>query len=407
MLTMDDEQPQPPQGYGSWQQYWTSRDMPWRTQPEIAADRQDRLGQVRTTMPDVLKGVYPFRGLRLTRADVEWLLATHVSDDRRGPVPPGSPPWRLGLDLRGANLSDLDLRGLPLSHLRGGLRPDELPTGETGERRILEIAAIAAIRLAGANLQGAHLEGAVLLGAHLEGADLRRTYFDQDTILDGAVFGTLRRVGERRQYALLAGIHWDSADVTRIKWETLPRIGDESEALDEPLPRRRRTRGRLRRARLEGASSTYLHLAQVLREQGDTRTAGRMAYRGQVLKRMLMFARHRYAQWFFRVALELLTGYGYHPWRLVAWYFAVVGCFTVIDFGLGSQFGPALSWPGAAALSGSSFLRLGFLPNFGTYLTPDGPLSAPLIWASDIEAGFGALVEGGLISLFAHYLFGW
>ena len=35
------------------------------------------LGERRTMAPDVRNRVYPFAGVSLTRADVEWLLATH------------------------------------------------------------------------------------------------------------------------------------------------------------------------------------------------------------------------------------------------------------------------------------------------------------------------------------------
>ena len=55
------------------------------------------------------QGIYPFRGMKLSRADVEWLLATH--ENGRGPV-----NWsdegqrgRKGLDLRGADLCQVDL----------------------------------------------------------------------------------------------------------------------------------------------------------------------------------------------------------------------------------------------------------------------------------------------------------
>jgi hypothetical protein len=53
--------------------------------------------------------------MKLSRADVEWLLATH--EHGRGPI-----DWsdegqreREGLDLRGADLSRVDLQNLPLA----------------------------------------------------------------------------------------------------------------------------------------------------------------------------------------------------------------------------------------------------------------------------------------------------
>src|SRR5262245_45987059 len=83
---------------------WRVQGPPWRSEPEIDAERQRLLAERRAVPPDIKGGVYPFAGsdLALTRADIEWLLATH--DREHGPV-----DWddvaqrgRDGLDLRGA-----------------------------------------------------------------------------------------------------------------------------------------------------------------------------------------------------------------------------------------------------------------------------------------------------------------
>src|SRR5256886_3716953 len=93
----------------------------WRIAPEIHAERQQFLAERLATTPDIKQGIYPFKDIKLTRADIEWLLATH--ENGRGPV-----DWadqqqreRLGLDLRGADLRQVDLQNLPLAHLYGGL----------------------------------------------------------------------------------------------------------------------------------------------------------------------------------------------------------------------------------------------------------------------------------------------
>jgi hypothetical protein len=105
----------------AWKAYWKIQGQSWRTEPEIDAERQKYLAERRSIKPDIEKGIYPFSGIKLTRADVEWLLATH--ENGRGPV-----DWsdenqrhRAGLDLRGANLIQADLERLPLSNLYGGL----------------------------------------------------------------------------------------------------------------------------------------------------------------------------------------------------------------------------------------------------------------------------------------------
>lgn len=111
----------------AWNAYWKALGQPWRTQPEIDAKRQEYLANRRLLPPNIEQGIYPFKDSepKLIRADVEWLLATH--ENGRGPV-----VWdeekdkpenerRTGLDLRGADLSNVNLAYLPLTCLRGAL----------------------------------------------------------------------------------------------------------------------------------------------------------------------------------------------------------------------------------------------------------------------------------------------
>src|SRR5215472_4874716 len=93
----------------AWKEYWKAQGQPWRTEPEIDAERQKHLTERRSITPGIEKGLYPFKDMRLSRADVEWLLATH--ENGRGAV-----DWndenqreREGLDLRGANVRQADL----------------------------------------------------------------------------------------------------------------------------------------------------------------------------------------------------------------------------------------------------------------------------------------------------------
>jgi hypothetical protein len=98
---------------GAWRVYWRAQNQAWRTEPEINQERQEELKQRRNIAPDIIKGIYPFKGMRLERADMEWLLATHGAG--RGPV-----DWdneqdrnRDGLDLCGTDLRQADLSRLP------------------------------------------------------------------------------------------------------------------------------------------------------------------------------------------------------------------------------------------------------------------------------------------------------
>jgi hypothetical protein len=52
---------------------------PWRTEPEIGPERQEQLTLCLAKTPDITHGIYPFKGIKLSRADVEWLLAAHFA----------------------------------------------------------------------------------------------------------------------------------------------------------------------------------------------------------------------------------------------------------------------------------------------------------------------------------------
>src|SRR5262245_56434164 len=115
-----------PEGYLTWNEYWTKEhNQPWRTELAIDAVRQRYLAERRAIWPDVERGIYPFRdesgGVKLTRADVEWLLAAHESGGMTGPVDWSDEKQRArdGLDLRGADLAGLPLDRLPLARLCG------------------------------------------------------------------------------------------------------------------------------------------------------------------------------------------------------------------------------------------------------------------------------------------------
>ncbi len=68
----------------AWKAYWKTRGQEWRIEPEIDPERQKYLAERCTIEPDIIQGIYPFKDIKLSRADVEWLLATH--EDGRGPV---------------------------------------------------------------------------------------------------------------------------------------------------------------------------------------------------------------------------------------------------------------------------------------------------------------------------------
>src|SRR5579871_137915 len=153
-----------------WRAYWKAQDQPWRTEPEITNERQRFLAERRALAPNTDEGVYPFKGIKLSRADVEWLLATHQAAKLEGGR--GSTRWQIptGLDLRGADLRKVNLSYLPLYGMRGGLTLEEWLSTDEEQREQ------AHTHLEHANLHGAHLERAVLLGAVLARANLRAAH---------------------------------------------------------------------------------------------------------------------------------------------------------------------------------------------------------------------------------------
>jgi len=176
-----------------WCKYWQAQGQAWRTEPEIDEERQEYLARCLTSMPAIEDDVYPFKDVKLNRADIEWLLATW--ENGRGPVDENDEQQRerKGLDMRGTTLSQVDLSNLPLAHLRCGLSPEER------SRATEEQYNLAATHLEGAKLSGAHLEGAELSRVHLEDADLSDAHLEDVDLSEAHLEGaTLRRVHAKR-----------------------------------------------------------------------------------------------------------------------------------------------------------------------------------------------------------------
>jgi uncharacterized protein YjbI with pentapeptide repeats len=222
-----------------WRAYWGQQGQPWRTEPEIDKKRQHYLDERRKIIPGGRRGVFPFKSIKLNRADVEWLLATH--GEGQGPI-----NWkdekqrgRTGIDLRGADLRGVDLSQLPMAGLLGGLRPGEDALVYYSDLREwagemaavhLEGADLTRADLTEASLRSAHLEKASLLAAHLEGASFSSAHLEE---------GDLR--GARLEISDLRGAHLEKANL--------------SEALLEGAD--------LRTAHLEGADLSNAHLEGV------------------------------------------------------------------------------------------------------------------------------------------------
>src|SRR2546423_9509028 len=251
------------------QEQTTRPSFSWRTEPEIDFERQEFLRERLAVRADIQRGVYPFKDVKLGRGDVEWLLIAH--EEGRGRIDWNDVKQRKlwGLDLRGANLCQVDLRKLPLMRVRGGLTRDEWNLTTLEQRHM------AGVHLQGADLSEAHLEGAILQGAHLDGATLRGTHLEEanlfraylkDAYLRGAYLekaklrGTrmeapylpearLQRADLRNAFfdsassleriiiseeklgcALLADVHWESVNLSVVNWLQIKILGDEYKA---------------------------------------------------------------------------------------------------------------------------------------------------------------------------------
>ena len=301
---------------------------PWRTEPEIDSERQQFLVERLAVVPDVKKEIYPFQGIKLSRADIEWLLVVH--ENGQGPV-----DWygnaqrnRKGLDLRGADLRHVNLCNLPLACLYGGLSREEWLRTTLKQRNA------AGVHLEGADLSGAHLEGAILEGAylngatlrdtflrgaflfradlrntymrnvhleraslrgtrlegaylpnaHLQGADLRNAFFDGASILEGMILSD-----EKYGTAILADVSWGNANLAVVDWTRISRLGDEAKAhqlqTGQGFVKQRAKQLEDYRAAVRATRQ----LANAMRAQSMNEEAIPFAYRAQALQRKVLW----------------------------------------------------------------------------------------------------------------------
>jgi hypothetical protein len=293
-------------GVEDWKAYWKTQGQTWRTEPEIEVERQKYLTQRRSITPVIEQGIYPFKDIKLSRADVEWLLATH--DNGRGPIflLQEGQYKRNGPDLRGANLNNVNLSRLALARIIGGLVWDDwIPA--TQEQREL-----AGIHLEEANLRRAHLEGAHLNNAymekancswaflmsanlantHLEHSNLYRAHLQEASLLEahlarcqlsGTFFDVITNLegihlsSEKLGIISLVDISWGRVNLSVVNWSSIKMLGNESKAKNSKLLEDYQTAVRANR-----------QLAVALEEQGLNEDAARFAYRAQNLQRVVL-----------------------------------------------------------------------------------------------------------------------
>jgi len=420
-----------PLGFETWNAYWTARGMPWRTKPEIGGERQRFLAECRTVKPEVAQGVYPFRdengSVKLDRADVEWLLATHESGGMRGPVACDhdhdhdhdhkQQRQRWGLDLRGADLQGADVGALPLARTRAGLAEAEARAATVEQVRLagvhleqanlrathlcgaglawgrLDGADLTQADLTGANLFAAHLEGANLTAAQLAGANLENAFFDVSTYLSHTAVST-RADGA----FVVADVRWAGVNLARVEWAQLQVLGDERRARQRRAPDGRHKTSQAQLADYRSAVRANLQLALALRGQGLNELADRFTYRAQVLQRAVLRRQRQYGRWLFSLLLAVLSGYGYRLGRMLAAYGVVLVAFATAFYLGGARFGPRLEWYQALLVSFTAIHGRVFFEQFG--------LNSVLSWVAATESVVGLVIEGVFVAMLVQRFFG-
>lgn len=401
----------------AWKAYWESKGQLWRNEPEIDNERQMYLNERRMISPDIEKGIYPFKDIKLDRADVEWLLATPEKGE--GPVNwnDKSQRERKGLDLRGADLRDADLSRLPLANLRGSMTYQE-QAGTTREQRRMAVIHLERVNFSQTHLEGAklrhahlekanlefahleqtdcvsaHLEGAYLGHAYLSGTHLQRVSFDSESYLNDIYLGN-----EKDGFVSLVDVNWNGVNLATVRWQELKMLGQE-----EWIRQKRTTEGKIkdkptRIHEYEMAVRGNRQLAVVLQTQGLNEDAARFAYRAQKLQRVVLQQQRKFNQYLFSLFLDLIAGYGYRPIRSLLWYLCIIFGFAIAYH----SFGRLPFLPDSFVFSLTSFHGRGFFPGLGN----ETSLHNPLVVLAATEAVVGLFIEISFIATFTQRYFG-
>ncbi len=408
----------------SWKEYWKAQGQPWRTEPAIDEERQKYLEERRCIKPDIEQGIYPFKGIQLSRADVEWLLATHEEKTWQTGT---NITIREGLDLRGADLRRIDLHRLPLSGLLAGLDAIEWPKATKDQREAaaihLEEANLTLADLSQSQLKSAHLEGADLSKAHFEFASLRGAHLGGKTITEECIRQDLmcehqvsRISAANLQYATfnagstleeadlgnmqdgyirLVDVRWGGINLAAINWLQVKMLGNEQEARKKETSSGKKKDKSMHLKEYEVAMRANRQLANALREQGLNVDAARFAYRAELMQRKVYWYQNKYLQYLGSFFLDLLSGYGYKPLRCFIAYLLMIGIFAILYLHLGTH----LAWNEAIVISMTAFHGRGFFPEQFKPGDPQAMVAA-------IEAFIGLLIEVTFIATLTQRLFG-
>lgn len=404
--------PEPlPNNDTDWARYWSDHGQPWRKRAEITPLRQGELLNRASTKADVLQGRYPLIGLRIHREDLEWLISR--SQGEGGVV-----------DLRGSDVSDEDLSGLPLTALLAGLSGPDWRLVDQGTQSQEERDALfnaAAVNFQRCNLTNADLRessmtyadlrGAKLSDCRLDGADLFRVNLGGEfpANLHGAILDRRTRLNEAIMASdsgvapRLFDVQWNGASLSGIDWSIVKKVADEKRSYHKA--RRRPGDGwsvsnNRRIIWYSEAAQTYRQLAMALRFQGMNDQARRFTYRAEVARFWsLLHSLTRFRQWgafAFSLLLGVISGWGYRLYRSALLYVATIFIFANL-YRITSD--GRYNWREATVLSIIAFHGRAFYPsdNYG--------LGTTFAAVGAAEAFVGLFIEAIVIATLTRRLF--
>ena len=117
-------------------------------------------------------------------------------------------------------------------------------------------------------------------------ADLRDAYFDTATNFEDATLGE-----EKFGSVTLVDVRWGGVNLSVVDWSVVKILGDERDAKKESS-----TKGQIKPPHFERQATEYeaairanRQSATVLRDQGIDEAADRFAYRGQILRKEVLW----------------------------------------------------------------------------------------------------------------------
>ena len=254
----------------------------------------------------------------------------------------------------------------------------------------LQMTAMDSVTLTNAKLTSAVMRRADLSHSDLSGSDLRSCQMDSETKLDGTIVSNQTKWGD---------VNWNGVYLSSIDWRKITRIGDD----DELRGGTRATYStRLQAAdRYRRVARAYRGIASELRNQGVLVPAARFRLREQRLECRALLFEFRVFSWMGSKVLDLVSGYGEGPARILVWYVITIVGFSGIYWWITNHVPTSvshLSWDEALVLSLTSFHGRGFFPGFlslGDWVARVGA----------VEAVIGLFTELILISTLTRRLF--